>query len=267
MNFLLLILAILPVILICHYIYRKDKRKEPKGLLSKLFIFGILSALLTLSLTAILQLIIPFFKINIQSINNDYFLLFIYVFIGVALIEELSKFLLVYWGSYNNKNFDELYDGMVYCVYVSLGFACFENILYILGLAKESYLLGLQTALMRGIMSVPCHAFFAIFMGHFLGLAKYYQKKKNKKLERKNLLLSVLIPLLVHGLYDYVVFLGGGIYFSIVIVIVILLYIYCIYTVKKISKQNKGIIQSNYCPICGNRVDNTFCPKCGAKQN
>ena len=267
-NLFLLFLAIIPVVLICHYIYVKDKRKEPKKLLVKLFLFGFLSALLTLGITEVLQAIIPFFAAETTSVNNNFIMFFIYIFIGVALIEEFSKFILTYWGAYNNDNYDEIYDGIVYCVYVSLGFACLENVLYILGIAMaESYLSGIQTAFLRGLMAVPGHAFDAIFMGHFFGLAKYYQRKNNKSLEKKNLLYAVLVPTLLHGAYDFGLMYGNGILFTAVIILVIVLYVLCIQKVKKISGANKGIIRASYCPTSGNKVDNTYCPNCGTKQN
>lgn len=266
-NILLFVLAVIPVILICHYIYVKDKRKEPKGLLLKLFLFGFLSACLTILITILLQTIIPFFGLNTKELNGDLLLLFIYVFIGVALIEEFSKFILTYWGAYNNKNFDEIYDGIVYCVYVSLGFACLENVLYVFSMNGPSVLSGVQVALLRGVMAVPGHAFDAIFMGHFFGLAKYYQKKKNKSLEKRNLMYAILVPTLLHGAYDFGLFSENGILVTGVFILVITLYILCIMKVRKISGENKGIIQSSFCPNCGYKVDNTFCPNCGTKQN
>ena len=266
-DLLLMFLAIIPVVLICRYIYAKDKRKEPKGLLLKLFVFGFLSAFLTLFITKILVTIIPFFGLETKELNNNYILLIIYVFIGVALIEEFSKFILTYWGSYYSDNFDELYDGIVYCVYVSLGFACLENVLYVLGSADTGLLSGISTALLRGVMAVPGHAFDAIFMGHFFGMAKYYQKKDNKPLEKKYLLYAILIPTLIHGAYDFGLLSENVSLIMLVFILVVSLYVICILKVKKISGENKGIIKYSYCPTCGNKVDNTYCPKCGTKQN
>ena len=56
---------------------------------------------------------------------------FIYVFLFVALIEEGSKFLMTYILGYNNKEFDEVYDMIVDASFVSLGFAFYENLIYI----------------------------------------------------------------------------------------------------------------------------------------
>ena len=253
------ILAIIPVIIICHFVYVKDKRKEPKKLLVKLFGFGFLSAALTIFITIILQKLIPFFAVETTTYSNNYIAMFFYIFIGVALIEEFSKFILTYWGAYNNENFDELYDGIVYCVYVSIGFACIENILYVSNDANIGVLSGLSTAIIRGIMAVPGHAFDAVFMGHFFGMAKYYQKK--------NLLYAVLVPTLIHGLYDYGLLINNFSFVLLVIGLVIFLYIFCIKKVIKVSGENKALLKSNFCPICGSKVESSFCPKCGTKQN
>ncbi len=266
-NIIFTILAIIPVILICHFVYVKDKRKEPKKLLAKLFGFGFLSAALTIIITIILQKLIPFFAVETSTYSNNYIAMFFYIFIGVALIEEFSKFILTYWGAYNNENFDELYDGIVYCVYVSIGFACIENILYVSNYANIGVLSGLSTAIIRGIMAVPGHAFDAVFMGHFFGMAKYYQKKNNKSLEKKNLLYAVLVPTLIHGLYDYGLLINNFSFVLLVVGLVIFLYIFCIKKVIKVSGENKVLLKSNFCPTCGSKVESSFCPKCGTKQN
>ena len=116
-------------------------------------------------------------------------------------------------------------------------------------------------------MAVPGHAFDAVFMGHFFGMAKYYQKKNNKSLEKKNLLYAVLVTTLIHGLYDYGLLINNFSFVLLVIGLVIFLYIFCIKKVIKVSGENKALLKSNFCPICGSKVESSFCPKCGTKQN
>ena len=119
MESILFILAVIPVIVICTYIYRKDKNKEPGPLLIKLFILGILSSFLVLLISEILFKIFPFMDKDTSYMT--FFEILLFSFVGVALVEEFCKWLMCYTGAYHNKAYDELYDGIVYAVFVSLG--------------------------------------------------------------------------------------------------------------------------------------------------
>ncbi|MGQ9701154.1 MAG: PrsW family glutamic-type intramembrane protease [bacterium] len=54
---------------------------------------------------------------------------------------------------YNQIEFDEVMDGIVYCVASSLGFATVENIIYVLDR-------GAGTGILRAFLSVSGYAFF-----------------------------------------------------------------------------------------------------------
>ena len=169
MNYLVYI-AVLPVIILLNYINKRDSHQEPKGLLRKVFFFGILSAIPIVIVELILKDVFP---------NDNVFglvALFISVFIGIALVEEFFKWLVVKIFVYNKDEFDESYDGIVYAVYSSLGFACIENILYVLSS-------GIKTGILRALTAVPGHAYDAIIMGYFLGKAGMYKKQNDKSKE------------------------------------------------------------------------------------
>ncbi len=195
---LLIVLSVLPVILLGRYIYNNDFDKEPKGLLITLFLMGVGSVIVTVILTAALDTVFPFFSLENEA-KLDIFGLIPYIFIGVALIEEFSKWIFVYLFGYHNREFNHAYDAIVYCAFVSLGFACIENILYVL----QS---GLSTAIFRAITAVPGHACFGVWMGFYLGMAKTADKHQNQQLSTKNKVRSLLYPVAAHGLYDYLIF-------------------------------------------------------------
>ena len=103
MNLLIILLSILPIILIAIYFYQKDIHKEPIKLLQKLFISGILSGLLVIVISLIYNYLIP----NYDSLtSNNYLNMFIYSFIFISLIEESSKWIMIYFISYNNPEYD-----------------------------------------------------------------------------------------------------------------------------------------------------------------
>ncbi len=121
--------------------------------------------------------------------------LFNEAFLEAAIPEELFKFLLLYLIVWNSRHFDEYFDGIIYATFVSLGFACFENILYVF---EE----GVGTGIMRAITAVPGHFFFAVVMGYYFSIAKFVQSRSRAV----NLTKAVLYPIILHGVYDSICF-------------------------------------------------------------
>ncbi|MGY8988586.1 MAG: PrsW family intramembrane metalloprotease [Flavobacteriales bacterium] len=188
---LLLLFAVLPPLLIAYYVYQKDKYdREPKKLLIKSFLFGCLA-------------IIPAVFLELWADGLSVFGLFIYVFVGIALIEEGVKYFFLKKYLYTRKEFNEPMDGIVYAVMISLGFATVENIGYVFGSESEDGQ-GLLVAVMRMFTAIPLHAVCGIILGYFVGLAKF--SENSKPLLYKGLFLAIL----VHALYDYFLFLGEG---------------------------------------------------------
>jgi RsiW-degrading membrane proteinase PrsW (M82 family) len=191
MNFLaLLALALAPGVAIAIYIYLKDKHeREPFHLLLICFFYGTLSTVITFAISYPVSL---FLLINEGDVVDQFY----NAFFKVALIEEFSKFIFVRFIIYYNKNFNEPFDGIVYAVMVSMGFATIENILYVF---QQGYV----TGILRIFTAVPAHATFAVIMGYFLGRAKFTHKN--------NLLFSLMAlaaATLFHGLYDYFWFMA-----------------------------------------------------------
>lgn len=256
---IMLFLAVLPVVLILLFIYNKDKTKEPLGLLIKLFSLGIASCFFVLAASEVMENFLPFMKGSLE--DKSFIEILLYSFIGVALIEEFFKWLMLYFQGYKNKEFDEFYDILVYSVFVSLGFAFFENLLYVFG--KES----LQVALLRAISAVPSHACDAVFMGYYLNLAKQCAHQGRKDLEKRNIILSIIVPTILHGIYDFCLMSGNILFLFVFIVFVIELYSLSVKKVKELSLNNKRFkYKNNFCKICGTKVTGPYCANCGAKQ-
>lgn len=272
----LLFAAVLPVIILCFFIYAKDRHKEPKSLLVKLFLFGLLSTIPVVVVESILSI---FF--NVDS-SRRLVTLFINVLVDIAIVEEGFKWFFTKKIGYDGKEFDEIYDIIVYAVFVSLGFASLENILYVM-----QY--GFTNAILRALTSIPGHTCFAIAMGFYLSKAKIANFNRNNKLYKKNIFLSIAVPTLFHTLYDFFAFSGMTIlFYSFHICMVI----YCLINVNKVSKMqvkfsnnvsqgrivnNNGAIKYNpvsepstsvvnFCPICGDKYrGGKFCGSCGYK--
>lgn len=253
MNLLSLIVAILPVFLIGLFIYKRDKAKDPTKFLFKLFMFGFVSCYPAIIIGSIFNIFFP------EIENMNIIQLFIYVFIAIALVEELCKWFFVYKNTYNHNEFDSSYDMIVYASFVSLGFACFENLLYV-----SSY--GVGTAFLRSISAVPGHACDGILMGIYLGIAKIKEVNGDVSSSKKYKLLSILIPAITHGIYDFCVLYGSTLFIVIFVLFVIIVDIYCFIKVIHISNNTiKFKNRNNYCVNCGNLVNSNFCTRCGNK--
>ncbi len=191
MNALELIgLALAPGAAIILYIYLKDKHeREPLSLLFLSFIYGIFSILITLIITLPVNFL---FVLRANDVIHEFYS----AFFKVALVEEFSKFLFVRFILFPNKNFNEPFDGIVYSVMVSMGFATFENLLYV-------FEYGYETAILRMFTAVPAHATFGILMGYFLGKAKFTHSK-----QIRYSLISLMAATFFHGAYDYFWFIG-----------------------------------------------------------
>ena len=186
----LILFAIAPVFIIIIYIYVKDKyEKEPKRLLIYNFLFG---AIVSIIVTTILYYVFDY----ILPLKDEHSILqqFIKAFFVVGLTEEFSKYIIVRYYAQPKPDYNEPFDGIVYAVMVSMGFAATENIFYVLDG-------GYQTALVRAFTAVPAHATFGILMGYYMGKAKFSNNKTILNL------VGLLLAILFHGSYDFFLFI------------------------------------------------------------
>lgn len=277
---LLIISAVLPVILLGGYIYKKDIHREPKNLLTKIFVLGMISCIPIIICELIAGVVFD------DESSTTFIEAFINVFFGVAIIEEGFKWFVTHKWGYKSKEFDEVYDIIVYSTFASLGFACLENILYVV----EN---GFGTAIARALLAIPGHAVDGIFMGYFMSKAKVNEMNGQHALAKKNLILSILVPTISHTIYDALLTVEDEMYILIFLVFHIVTVIVCFLIIKRMSTIQQNIttnveagnitstdtgityntqaITNNqsdvkFCPICGRKVEGyNFCPNCGFK--
>jgi RsiW-degrading membrane proteinase PrsW (M82 family) len=184
MNFILLSLAIAPAAAIIWFVYTRDKYdKEPVNLLILAFGFGVLSIIPAVIGSAMGG---EFFYVSTNPVMTA-----IYAFGVVAFSEELAKFLFLRFVIFRKPEFDEPYDGIIYAVMIGMGFATFENFLYV----ADG---GLGTAFLRMFTAVPAHAVFGVAMGYWVGLARFDPVRKREYLSR-----GLMVAVLLHGAYDF----------------------------------------------------------------
>ncbi|MBR0373997.1 MAG: PrsW family intramembrane metalloprotease [Mogibacterium sp.] len=229
--YLLLILALAPPLVLLYRVYKLDKiEKEPPKLIAKLFLFGVLST--------IPAAFAENFLINgLVRVMSPYSYAFIFVenFFCVALVEELVKYVGLKLGSWKHPAFDYCFDGVVYAVTTSLGFAALENVLYVL-----QY--GVSNALTRAVLSIPGHCIFGIFMGYYYGMAKYGAVHGFTAKSKQFLRLAIIVPMTLHGIYDFCLSTGSDIFIYIFLAYVVVLDIFAIRSIRKFSKSDTRLM-------------------------
>ena len=183
--------AVGPAIFLLCYIYKQDTiEKEPGKLLVSLLFMGCIAGVISIIFEEIGNSLLSRF-LDPGSPAGE----IITAFFIVAVVEEGSKFILLKARSWKDVNFNYRFDGVVYAVFVSLGFAAFENIGYI-------FRLGLAVSLPRALLAIPGHMGFAVFMGAFYGRAKVCEVQGDNIGKNLNLIIAYLTAVMLHGFYD-----------------------------------------------------------------
>ncbi|MCM3031341.1 glutamic-type intramembrane protease PrsW [Niallia taxi] len=172
--------GIAPGLALLSYFYLKDQyESEPIALVFRAFITG---ALLVFPIMFIQYVLRVEEAVPSHLLNS---------FVTTSLLEEFFKWFILFFTAYQHIEFDEPYDGIIYGVSISLGFATVENILYLVAN-------GVEYALGRALLPVSSHALFGVIMGYYLGKGKFTMPRS------KWIFYSLIVPFILHGIYDYI---------------------------------------------------------------
>ena len=231
----LLAAALLPAVALMWYIRKKDRiEQEPMPLVLSLLGLGaatVISALILETVGGWITSALP--------VPNTVYLILEY-FIVVAGSEELGKFVVMKLRTWKSPEFNYTYDAIVYAVAASLGFAALENIMYVFTNG------GFSTAILRALTAVPGHAVFGVFMGVHYGLAKRANARGDKGTETRELFLAYLIPVLIHGFYDFCLSAEGWFWIVIFFIFYITMIIVAFIKVKHLSDTDAPVDQDAY---------------------
>ena len=233
MDPVLIAAAVIPAVILLLQVYRADRlEKEPTGLLISLLLFGVIATALAIVTETIGEnILLSFFD------ETDLGYLILSNFIVVALSEEGFKLLLLRWRTWRSPNFNCQFDGVVYAVFVALGFALWENISYVL-------MYGLSTALVRAVTAVPGHACFGVFMGVWYGLAKRLHGQGRDSASKLCRVLALLLPALLHGCYDFIASIESVHYGWLFAAFVAILFVLAFILVRRQARHDRYI--NNY---------------------
>ena len=223
--FLPVVMGIVPPIILLCYIYRLDKiEREPAGLIIGIFIFGVLSIFGAMILEMIGIGILGVFG----DVDSSPLLMFLQMFLVVAPAEEFCKRFVVMRAAWNHPAFDYRFDAVVYCTASALGFAAGENFLYIMDMDFFGAVFRL----------IPVHTICGLFMGIYLGHARAAEAHGNVSLRKKYLWWSFLIPVLIHGTYDFGVSTGNDLLVIGTFIGIIVLTVIAFNTLKKSARED-----------------------------
>ena len=232
-NPILIAAAVIPAIVLLRFVYKEDRLdKESPGLLLSLMVFGILAtfaAIVTEQIgEAILGILLPR--------NSTAYNVLLY-FVVVALSEEGFKYLLLRKRTWWSGEFNCQFDGVVYGMSVSLGFALWENLGYVA-------MYGFGTALVRAVTAVPGHACFGVFMGAWYGMAKRWEGAGFESRSKTCRTMALLLPALIHGCYDFIATYEDAGVSGIFAVFVVLLFVVSLILVRRLSANDRYINNS-----------------------
>lgn len=230
LNPIVIVAAAVPAVVLLIYVYRKDRLEiEPSWLLASLVILGIASTTLAMLIE---RFAITLLDLSAPTSRILYSLVLFFVIVGPA--EEGMKYLLLRFRTWNQPAFNCQFDGVVYAVFVSLGFALWENIGYVMQL-------GLTGALLRSVTAVPGHACFGVFMGAWYGMAKRFSNAGDEERSRAYRRFSFVIPALIHGAYDFFATLQVAGSTVIFVAFIIAMFIISIWLINKLSREDAYI--------------------------
>jgi protease PrsW len=202
--------GVAPALALMSFFYLKDKITEPISLIIRTFIYGCLIVF------PIMFIQYAFEGIQVNSI-------FVESFFIVAFLEEFFKWFIFLYVIYQHTEFDAHYDGIVYAVSISLGFATVENILYL-------FVNGIEYAFTRALFPVSSHALFGVIMGYHFGKAK--MKESNVIW---HIVLALFIPIALHGTYNSILMVVGENWAFYAIPFMIVLWFFSMHHAKKAS--------------------------------
>lgn len=199
-----LLITILPSIIILAYFILSDKFKEPKRIIIEVFILGVASTFPAAYLNTGIN---NFFSSG--EVINDALLT---GFFAGGFVEETLKYLILYYIVLRKKEFNEPMDGIVYGVVVSLGFATEENFSYVYQIASAYNIPSIDMAIARSYSAVPMHGLNGCVMGFYFGLYAF-------KGQKKYLGYALLIPILFHGSYNFLIGIGTSYHYLILVIL------------------------------------------------
>ena len=223
--------ALLPAFILLRYVYKQDTvEKEPTGLLVSLLFMGCLSALCAGTVEGVAEYLL---QIVVDPTSPIYVVLL--AFLVVAVAEEGCKLFFLKRRTWKHPAFNFRFDGVVYAVFVSLGFAALENVQYVA-------MYGLSVALPRALLAIPGHLSFSIFMGVHYGRARLLENLGDHEGAKRSIRKGFRVAVFLHGFYDACAMLGTVWSLGLFLIFVLIMFARAYRTLKRESAEDMPIV-------------------------
>lgn len=222
-----IIFGVLPSFVWLLFYLRKDSHPESNRMILKIFFYGMIAAIPAILLE--MGIVGEMSRLNLSPI----LLSILSIFIGVALVEEFLKYLVVRGKVLRSSELDEPIDVLLYMIIAALGFAASENILILFSLGP-TFLLGeaLSITAFRFLGATFLHVLSSGVLGFFLALSFFDLKNRGKFL-----LLGIALATLLHGIYNFAIIeVEGTLAFLIPILLLLSLAIFLAWGFKRLKK-------------------------------
>lgn len=231
MSRILIIIAVLPALILLGFIYMRDRKEKPPAKLMVL--------LLALGAGTIIPVVIAEFigqLIVTQTDTDHQTMLLVLCFLVIGIVEELGKYLVTVCTTWKSREFQHSYDGVIYMVCASLGFAILENILYV---ASG----GIGTGILRAFTAIPLHCTVGVIMGALYAKGREAAYAGDRAGMIGFMAWAYIVPVFIHGLYDYLVMAASYGYISEAWVFLILgvMYVLSIFLIFYCSAHDRRI--------------------------
>ncbi len=231
MSRILIIIAVLPALILLGFIYMRDrKEKPPVKLMVLLLALGAGTIIPAAIAEFIGQLIVT------QTDTDHQTMLLVLCFLVIGIVEELGKYLVTVCTTWKSREFQHSYDGVIYMVCASLGFAILENILYV---ASG----GIGTGILRAFTAIPLHCTVGVIMGALYAKGREAAYAGDRAGMIGFMAWAYIVPVFIHGLYDYLVMAASYGYISEAWVFLILgvMYVLSIFLIFYCSAHDRRI--------------------------
>lgn len=232
MFILALIFGIIPGLFWLYFYLQEDTHPEPKRLILKSFLFGIVGACLALGVQLLIVNNFPNLSLDSLLFNNTSQFIdigwIVITLILMALIEELFKFGSAFFSIHKSPHFDEPIDAMIYSLTASIGFATLENIGVLLDPLEK--LTTIQNTAVQGTVLTNALAMLSFrFVGATLlhalmgAIIGYFWALSIREFGRRRLILKgVIYATLLHAIFNYLILIYGGTYVEPVLFLLVL---------------------------------------------
>lgn len=205
-SLLLVFLGFLPSLIWLNFYFREDCHPEPKHLLTKVFLMGIITSPLAIlfqlamakcsALASLQQYCLP---IGILTPSSPEF------FFWSAFVEEIIKFYAIKITILNDPEFDEPIDAMIYMMAASLGFAAIENTLIVFQTHPDGLAITINTLILRFIGATLLHALSSGLLGYFLAISWFFQHHK-----KKLFIIGIILATVFHFTFNILIYSFEG---------------------------------------------------------